>query len=112
IVAIRVRKEITNEWALGFGCILLFSAAVGALAMVWVIGAYALVFGTLMIFLAFRPRGRPADWKNLTEPRNSSDFAIFVLRYSIKTQRIEGRADRNCVSARRSRLGGSWVELS
>jgi uncharacterized membrane protein HdeD (DUF308 family) len=70
--AIRLRKEITGEWALAlggvasvvFGLILLFRPGVGALAVIWLIGFYALVFGLLMLMLAFRLRGhsgqRPA----------------------------------------------------
>lgn len=65
ITAIQLRKEIRNEWVLIiggvisilFGVVLVANPAAGALAMVWVIGAYALVFGVLMIALAFRVRG-------------------------------------------------------
>jgi uncharacterized membrane protein HdeD (DUF308 family) len=63
--AIRLRKEITGElWlALGgaasviFGLILLFRPGVGALAVIWLIGTYALVFGVLLVLLGFRLRG-------------------------------------------------------
>jgi uncharacterized membrane protein HdeD (DUF308 family) len=40
-----------------FGLILLFRPGVGALAVIWLIGFYALVFGLLMLMLAFRLRG-------------------------------------------------------
>jgi uncharacterized membrane protein HdeD (DUF308 family) len=67
ITAIQLRREISNEWALIiggilsilFGVVLVVNPAAGALAMVWVIGIYALVFGLLMIVLAFRVRGLP-----------------------------------------------------
>lgn len=62
--AIRLRKEIENEWLLIFagllsvifGLIVLVNPAVGALALVWLIGAYAIIFGLPMIWLAFRLR--------------------------------------------------------
>jgi uncharacterized membrane protein HdeD (DUF308 family) len=62
--AIQLRREITNEWLLGlgglasivFGVLLLFNPAAGALAVVWLIAAYALVFGVLLVALAFRLR--------------------------------------------------------
>jgi len=67
VTAIRLRKEISNEWMLIIGgvlsvlvgVVLFASPAAGALAMIWLIGAYALVFGLMMIVLAFRLRGLP-----------------------------------------------------
>jgi uncharacterized membrane protein HdeD (DUF308 family) len=67
MAAIRLRKVITNEWLLilagiasvAFGIILLIQPAVGALALVWWIGAWALIFGVLLLVLAFRMR----NWK-------------------------------------------------
>lgn len=63
--AIRLRKEISGEWALVlggaasviFGLLLLFRPGVGALAVIWLIGTYALVFGALLLTLGFRLRG-------------------------------------------------------
>jgi uncharacterized membrane protein HdeD (DUF308 family) len=64
--AIRLRREIDNEWALaiagalsaivGLG-IMIFPGA-GALALVWMIAFYAIIFGVSLIFLAFRLRSR------------------------------------------------------
>lgn len=62
IGAIRLRKEIDNEWLLIIGGILsvLFGIGVllvpgaGALALVWVIAAYAIVEGIIFVALAFR----------------------------------------------------------
>ncbi len=60
--AIRLRKEIKGEWllilsgilSLLFAYILLSNPAAGALALVWVIGAYAVVFGILQMVLGVR----------------------------------------------------------
>ena len=62
IGAIRLRKEIDNEWLLILSGIIsvLFGAGImvhpgaGALAVVWVIGLYAIVAGVLYIGLALR----------------------------------------------------------
>ena len=60
--AIRLRKEIDNEWMLIlhgvisviFGVLLMTMPLPGALAMVWVIGAYSIVAGVILSVLAFR----------------------------------------------------------
>ena len=62
--AIRLRKEIQGEWMLAlagilsiiFGILLVVLPSAGALALVWLIGAYSLVFGILFLILAFRLR--------------------------------------------------------
>jgi uncharacterized membrane protein HdeD (DUF308 family) len=62
IGAIRLRKEIENEWLLIlcgiisvlFGIGILLAPGAGALALVWVIGFYAVLEGILYIGLAFR----------------------------------------------------------
>jgi uncharacterized membrane protein HdeD (DUF308 family) len=63
--AIRLRKQVEGEWLLGlagvvsilFGLLLLAMPAVGLLAVVWLIGIYAIIFGVLMISLGFRLKG-------------------------------------------------------
>lgn len=63
--AIRLRNVITNEWMLGFagvlsvvfGLLLFAQPGAGALALVWIIGAYAVIFGIALLGLAWRLRG-------------------------------------------------------
>lgn len=62
--AIRLRKEIEGEWLLGLsgslsillGVVLLLQPAAGALAVVWWIGAFAVLMGISYIGLALRLR--------------------------------------------------------
>lgn len=65
VAAVRLRKEISGEWllALGglvsvaFGILLMTQPDTGALALIWLIATYAVVFGMLLVLLAFRVRG-------------------------------------------------------
>lgn len=62
--AIRLRREISNEWLLAlsgvasiiFGAILFLFPGAGALAVIWTIGAYEMVFGVLLVALGVRLR--------------------------------------------------------
>lgn len=69
IAAIRLRKEIEGEFWLAlsgiasilFGVVLFLFPGTGALAVVWMIGIYGLVFGVLTLILAFRLRSWGKD---------------------------------------------------
>ena len=62
--AVRLRKEISAEWMLGLsgalsvllGLLIMARPGAGALAFVWLLASYAIVYGVLLIALAFRLR--------------------------------------------------------
>jgi uncharacterized membrane protein HdeD (DUF308 family) len=64
IGAIKLRKEIDNEWLLIlagamsviFGIVVLVAPGAGALGLIWAIGAYSVVFGILLVGLSLRLR--------------------------------------------------------
>lgn len=64
IGAVQLRKEIQNEWLLIingalsvlFGILMFLMPAAGALALIWLIGAYAILYGLLMLGFALRLR--------------------------------------------------------
>ena len=64
VAAIRLRAVIENEWLLAlsgvlsvlFGVVALVWPASAALAIIWIIGAYTILFGVLLLMLAFRLR--------------------------------------------------------
>jgi uncharacterized membrane protein HdeD (DUF308 family) len=78
IAAVRLRKEITGEWLLAlsgiahiaFGVLLMMSPAVGALALVLWIGACTLVYGAVVVALAFRLR----SWEHRDRPEFPGSF--------------------------------------
>ena len=73
VAAVRLRRAITNEWGLIiggvlsvlFGIVLIVAPGAGALAVVFLIGAYAVLFGITLLMLSWRLRSHaqqlPAD---------------------------------------------------
>src|SRR5437867_7688634 len=66
-LAIKLRLEIKGEWflilmgllSIVFAIMLLWNPLPGALALVWLIGSYAIVFGILGVIFGFRLRSLP-----------------------------------------------------
>ena len=64
IAAVKLRDDITGEWwlALGgiagvaFGILLIGNPAAGALAVLWLIGSFALVWGVMLMLGGFDVR--------------------------------------------------------
>lgn len=65
VASFTLRREVRNEWWLLIGgilsviagIILIVRPGVGALALIWVIGIYAIVYGIAQLILGFRLRG-------------------------------------------------------
>ncbi len=63
--AIHLRKEIEGEWllilsgalAVVFGILMFTRPAAGALAVIWMIATFAIIFGIDLIWLAFKLKG-------------------------------------------------------
>ena len=63
-LAIKLRREIKGEWflilmglaSIIFAVLLLWNPGPGAVALLWLIASYAIVFGILAIFFGFRLR--------------------------------------------------------
>jgi len=78
VAAVRLRRTITNEWGLIiggilsvlFGIVLIVSPGAGALAVVFLIGAYAVLFGVTLLMLSWRLRSHtqhlPAEGRAAT----------------------------------------------
>ena len=66
--AIRLRREIQGEWLLilngalsvAFGVVIALWPAAGLVTLMWLVGFYAIVFGVILIALAFRLRSHGA----------------------------------------------------
>jgi uncharacterized membrane protein HdeD (DUF308 family) len=65
VTAIQLRRELQGEFfmilsgiaSIAFGVLIALFPGDGLLAVVWIIGIYAILFGILLIVLAFRLRG-------------------------------------------------------
>jgi uncharacterized membrane protein HdeD (DUF308 family) len=76
IAAIQLRKMIANEFwlilggiaSIAFGVLMIWYPMAGALAIIWLIAAYAIVFGILMIAFSLRLRSHA----NLPKPTPAS----------------------------------------
>jgi uncharacterized membrane protein HdeD (DUF308 family) len=74
MAAIRLRKEIEGEFwlalagaaSVGLGVLLIARPGAGALAVLWIIGFYAILFGVILLILAFKARGFVRDVRAAT----------------------------------------------
>jgi uncharacterized membrane protein HdeD (DUF308 family) len=77
VAAIRLRKAIEGEWmmilsgivSILLGLFLVVAPGPSALGLTWVIGAYAIVWGILLLILAFRLRNLPRDDQTIDASR-------------------------------------------
>ncbi|QEM81454.1 HdeD family acid-resistance protein [Halomonas binhaiensis] len=64
VMAFRLRKEVRGEWLMGlsglasvvFGILLIVVPGAGAIALLWLIAFYAVLFGILLVVLSMRIR--------------------------------------------------------
>lgn len=67
VAAVRLRQHLEREWMLGlsgalsiaFGVFLLANPAAGALSVLWLIAAFSMAFGVLVMALGWRLRALP-----------------------------------------------------
>lgn len=72
--AIRLRKQIEGEWLLGLagalsialGVLLAANPGAGAIALLWLICSYAIIFGAVLIGLGLRLRSRQKEYERMT----------------------------------------------
>jgi uncharacterized membrane protein HdeD (DUF308 family) len=78
VMAYRQRELIDNEIWLGlaglvsviFGILIFFNPFAGTLATIWTIGAYSIIFGIMLLALAWRYRGMATTPTDTTGTRN------------------------------------------
>jgi len=66
VAAIQLRKQFAGEWVLIlngalttlFGIMMILLPLAGLLALIWIIGAYSIFFGALLVAVALRLRTR------------------------------------------------------
>ncbi len=69
VVAISLRRELKGEWrlliagllSLVFGLIVLSRPGAGLLAVLWLVGLYAVLYGIMLVMLAFKARNLSRD---------------------------------------------------
>lgn len=74
VAAIRLRKDIANEWylilsgvlSLVFGVLMFVNPGAGAIALLWVIAAFSVAFGALLVGFAFQLRKHASTAANNT----------------------------------------------
>ena len=72
--AIRLRKEVEGEWLwilsglcmIILGGLLFAQPGAGAISLLWLIGAFAIAWGVLLVILAFRLKGHLGKLKTRT----------------------------------------------
>ena len=74
--AIKLRKELSNEWVLIlsgalsvlFGVLVVVMPSAGALSIVWLIGSYAILFGIMILAVAIRLRSLVLEARSAARP--------------------------------------------
>jgi uncharacterized membrane protein HdeD (DUF308 family) len=74
---VTLRDKIEDEWllifsgavAVLFGVLVVIQPGAGAVAMIWIIGGFAIVFGILQVMIAMRLRRRPSEEAAGSDPR-------------------------------------------
>ena len=102
--AIQLRKEIEGEWllilsgalAILFGILMFTHPAAGALAVVWMIATFAIIFGIDLILLAFKLKG-------FKDRRLTLSAAAPALRLAAASAARRGKPARQTGSGARQR---------